>query len=842
MSPWCSLGPKQSGLSASKNPLQCVTVVKPNSCPFVVKNILPLIRLSLLAIVTIAVAIALPATAIAQPDPPPFDQSLLERAVAEKSPRWKFDRGTRYRELPETFAMQLVAMAAAQHPNHRVTDTTLAESLATKLQFFLRNDGPDSDGNTHEPEAQGGIGGWSHNAAAQALLIAQRTPEVWSLLTPDDRHRADVLMHAMAVGGHFTHGDANDYHVLLDGISWYHKSWNPNHIEGYAGVMIAASYYFGADNLNTFFETFDYATFRAQLVACGFQNILQTWENESAMAGLLMQGGSYQRPNRPPGHGRGIRQPFTYLGRTLNQPWEIYLTQADRLWSKAVRTQVNIDADHAGRLLQRSTDATLSPYEGRMGMVYEFETMDNAGLRTSLGYAYDCVMIHLGTAASLKVLGEWQDDASGRDIEQRMAIGMADLIFRAEEGYEGWANGRLSSYDLTDLQASGSDYIFALWHGLFPAPTPPALAHPTADAVVLEHRTLFADPNVYAAWPDIIRAANGDLLVTFCSTDEHLGPDGRASLIRSTDDGHSWSAPVTAYDSPLDDRDIGLTRAPDGTLALHIWTTNWTEEMYGRYSTDSYPAETLAAWTEHVNTPAYRNASDHEGRWTLTSTDHGQTWHHRVRGPDAVHGGIVLDNGTWLTAAYREEKGNVAIFTAPASTGPWGKSIVIETPLTDTLRFGEPHVAQLPSGRIVVVIRATSIPYDDSGDHLQFWVATSDNHGRTWSKPFSSGRWGFPVHVTVLRDGRLIATYGYRRFPYGQRASLSRDGVNWQEFPEIIIRADAPNRDLGYPASIEITPGEILTVYYQETGDPADTHSRPTIQSTRWTLPPPTKE
>ena len=102
---------------------------------------------------------------------PPFDPVLLERAVAEKSPRWKFVRGTRYRELPETFAMQLVAISAAQDPNHRVGDTTLAESLATKIQFFLRNDGPDADGNTNEPEAQGGIGGWSHNAAAWALLI-----------------------------------------------------------------------------------------------------------------------------------------------------------------------------------------------------------------------------------------------------------------------------------------------------------------------------------------------------------------------------------------------------------------------------------------------------------------------------------------------------------------------------------------------------------------------------------------------------------------------------------------------------------------------------------------------
>jgi hypothetical protein len=138
---------------------------------------------------------------------------------------------------------------------------------------------------------------------------------------------------------------------------------------------------------------------------------------------------------------------------------------------------------------------------------------------------------------------------------------------------------------------------------------------------------------------------------------------------------------------------------------------------------------------------------------------------------------------------------------------------------------------------VVVAIRATSIPYDDSGDHLQFWVTTSDDRGTTWSEPISSGRWGFPVHLTVLSDGRLLATYGYRRFPYGQRASISSDGKNWDELPEIILRADAPNRDLGYPASIEIAPGEILTVYYQETGNPEDTHSRPAIMSTRWKLP-----
>jgi len=782
----------------------------------------------------ILLASIIPATA--ETEAPPFEAEILERAVAEKPPRWKFVRGTRYRELPETFAMQLVAIAAATHPKHRVGDTTLAESLASKVQFFLRNDGPDRDGNTHEPEAQGGIGGWSHNAAAWALLIAKQTPEVWSRLTEDDRHRADILMRALAIGGHFTHGDANDYPVLLDGISWYHKSWNPNHIEGYVGVMIAAAAYFGADELNAFFRGFDYAEFRRELRAVSFQNILQTWENEPAMAGLLMNGGTYQYGNRPAGHGRGVRQDFTYRGRTLHEPWALYLTQADRLWSKTVRTIVRIHGDQASRLLNHKSNATLSPYEGRMGMVYEFETMDFSGLRTSLGYAYDCVMIHLGTAAGLKVTGQWKNDETGRDVERRMAVGMADFIFKAREGYEGWANGKPSTFTMADLQKNGLDYILPLWLGHFPKPDELAEAYPMPGAKVVSQDTLFADDAVYPAWPDIIRAGNGDLLVTFCHTDEHLGPDGKAVMMRSTDNGHTWTEPVTIYDSPLDDRDIGLSVALDGTLALHIWSTFWTEELYSRYDETAYPLETLARWTEHVNQPTYRAAEEHKGRWVLTSRDHGYTWGERVRGPDAVHGGIVLQDGTWLTVAYREEKGNVGVFTAPDSTGPWTKQTVA-MPQTDTVRFGEPHVAQLPSGRLVMAIRSTAIPYNDQSDELQFRVSISDDNGATWSAPFSSGRWGFPPHLTVLGDGRLLATYGHRRFPYGQRASISRDGENWQEYPEIILRADAPNQDLGYPASIEVASGEILTVYYQETAETAATHSRPTIQTTRWHLP-----
>src|SRR5690606_19724785 len=117
--------------------------------------------------------------------------------------------------------------------------------------------------------------------------------------------------------------------------------------------------------------------------------------------------------------------------------------------------------------------------------------------------------------------------------------------------------------------------------------------------------------------------------------------------------------------------------------------------------------------SEHVSTDAYHDAAERQGAWVLTSTDGGKSWSDPVRGPDAIHGGIVLTDGTWMAAAYREENGRIGIHTAEQSTGPWQRIQTVDTPANVHRRFGEPHLAQLPSGRIVLAVRSTAAPYDD---------------------------------------------------------------------------------------------------------------------------------
>ena len=72
---------------------------------------------------------------------------------------------------------------------------------------------------------------------------------------------------------------------------------------------------------------------------------------------------------------------------------------------------------------------------------------------------------------------------------------------------------------------------------------------------------------------------------------------------------------------------------------------------------------------------------------------------------------------------------------------------------------------------------------------------------------------GNPPSMVRLRDGRLALTYGVRAEPYGIRAKLSADGGRtWG--PELVLRADAADWDLGYPRTVQRADGKLVTVYY----------------------------
>ena len=57
-------------------------------------------------------------------------------------------------------------------------------------------------------------------------------------------------------------------------------------------------------------------------------------------------------------------------------------------------------------------------------------------------------------------------------------------------------------------------------------------------------------------------------------------------------------------------------------------------------------------------------------------------------------------------------------------------------------------------------------------------------------------------------------------------------GQSWQA--NYILRDDGPDSDLGYPSSVELADGSILTVFYQKV---ASAEEKCSLMWTRWELP-----
>jgi len=91
-----------------------------------------------------------------------------------------------------------------------------------------------------------------------------------------------------------------------------------------------------------------------------------------------------------------------------------------------------------------------------------------------------------------------------------------------------------------------------------------------------------------------------------------------------------------------------------------------------------------------------------------------------------------------------------------------------------------------------------------------------------------------PGHITSLKNGELLLTYG-NRIPgeYGVAVKFSSDqGKTWSD--EFLVVDDLKSRDCGYPSSVQLPDGSIMTAYYSN-GNPA--HDRYHMGTVIWKKP-----
>ena len=347
-------------------------------------------------------------------------------------------------------------------------------------------------------------------------------------------------------------------------------------------------------------------------------------------------------------------------------------------------------------------------------------------------------------------------------------------------------------------------------------------------------KVICKEPGDYIGWPTIARKDDGELLTVFSGDREsHVCPYGKNQMVRSHDAGETWSAPETINNTPLDDRDTGIVVLRSGVIVMS-WFTGATWEMLERHR-KSTPGHVVDAWARHCDKISAEDRVRWHGHWTRRSTDGGTTWEPATDSiATAPHGPIQLQDGRLLFIGNADVDGTPSLVSVESTDEGQSWQLIGTIPVQESDQpvrgYAEPHSVELPDGRLVCLWRYS--PGGSPDDHYMRQTESADG-GKTWSVTHSTPMWGYPPHLVLLSNGDLLATYGYRRPAFGQRACLSHDGgQTWDMDNEIILRGDAENGDLGYPASLELEPGELLTVYYQ-IDEPGEKTS---LMATRWSL------
>ncbi len=343
----------------------------------------------------------------------------------------------------------------------------------------------------------------------------------------------------------------------------------------------------------------------------------------------------------------------------------------------------------------------------------------------------------------------------------------------------------------------------------------------------------------YHGWPSICRDERGVLFAAasgFRLT--HVDPCGKNCMYVSFDDGKTWTPPIIVNDSYIDDRDTGVFAWGKGNMIMSWFSVRPQDNCEGMLSYD---------WLSDAHKSIVKGFGGmwkclpedvlSEGSYIKTSKDYGVTWSDPVTVPvTSPHGPVTLKDGTIVymgkymnpdylapnrISVYSSYDGGVTF----EHTGdvPEGDDITYEN-------MHEPHMIELPSGRLLGAIR---IHGRSSQPDYTVYTTYSDDKGRTWSKPICIGVDGSPPHLMLHSSGAVICSYSRRRSENdrGERACVSYDGgETWSE--DYVLATKMRQGDHGYPASVELSDGSILTVYYMSYGN--DTNC--SVLSTRWRL------
>ena len=343
-----------------------------------------------------------------------------------------------------------------------------------------------------------------------------------------------------------------------------------------------------------------------------------------------------------------------------------------------------------------------------------------------------------------------------------------------------------------------------------------------------EPRVIMENPRSihnYFAWPTIARLKDGRLAAAASGYRlTHVCPFGKAVISFSEDEGETWTLPTPVIDTVLDDRDAGL--CPFGENGLILTSFNDPTAGQLRYlETRKYETWNIPYCREYLNMISPEEEDRVLGSEFRVSFDGGRTFGPIHRSPvTSPHGPIELTDGSilWVGRTHHAsrwddgEEGVRAYRMFPDGRAEYlGHIPDLRDDAGNKLgEFHEPYAYELQDGTIICHLRIEPM----------FTTYQSESHdgGRTWTPVHAllGEQGGAPAHIMEHSSGVLLSAYGFRQAPTGGiRVMFSTDGGKTWDKDNILYKNSFNHTDLGYPVTVELGDGSLLTVFYAHVDD-----------------------
>ena len=338
------------------------------------------------------------------------------------------------------------------------------------------------------------------------------------------------------------------------------------------------------------------------------------------------------------------------------------------------------------------------------------------------------------------------------------------------------------------------------------------------DSVVILERYVAID-NV-CAWPNLTYTPDGSVIATIFNQPSHGRQLGDVDCWTTTD-GKLWTKTGTA--APHDPRTnrmnvaAGLTNSGELIVLASGWEVSGDPDKNENVSL----VKVLRPWV---------SISSNMGKdWAIHKTGFPTA---EERMTDFIPFGDILkaDDGSLRVIAYAQSLdkaiNKVSMFRSDDNGRTWSLVSKISTGSGESALakgHNETAIFHLGDGEWIAAARRWK-----GGQSMDLFRSLDD--GKSWSieSELTNSR-QHPGHITQLQDGRLLLTYGNRiSGQHGVAIRTSGDkGKTWSKEQKIFSQ-EIP-ADIGYPSSVQLPDGKILTAFYSSRVENHDRYHMGTI-------------